>query len=230
MRIRACAVYCLAITGALGQTAPDYSHFEVASVRASTRPRNLPEGRVPAPISQGGPGSTSPEQISLRYLSLRSLILRAFGIPSMQLAAPPWASAELYDISATLPRGASKEQLETMLQNLLQERFGLTFHHEARVLPVYALTVAKGGLKLKESNTTASLPDGPRSGAADKDGFPSPPSEFVGAAGRPSNGRLLISGQKMTLAQLLQAVGERLDRPTVDQTGVTGTYDFKMEI
>jgi uncharacterized protein (TIGR03435 family) len=34
----------------------------------------------------------------------------------------------------------------------------------------------------------------------------------------------------MTLAQLLQTVGDGLDRPAVDQTGLTGEYDFKVEI
>ena len=60
---------------------------------------------------------------------------------------------ERFDILAKMPEGATKEQVPEMLQSLLAERFGLTFHKEMREQPVYAPVVAKGGPKLKESST-----------------------------------------------------------------------------
>jgi uncharacterized protein (TIGR03435 family) len=51
-----------------------------------------------------------------------------------------------------------------MLQEFLADRFHLKVHHEIKELPVYALVVAKGGSKLKESKledlSQGSLEDG----------------------------------------------------------------------
>lgn len=233
MGMRVGALYCLIAVSVFCQPVcafQDYSRFEVAAVRPSTRPPNLPAGAVPSPILQGGPGSPSPGRISYRYISWSALILKAFGIRPMQLVAPR-APLELYDIAATLPADTSKEQFQTMLQNFLTERFNLALHHETRILPVYALTVGKNGPKLKESATAAApAPPGTRIGGPDSEGFPSLPPGYVGSTAIPSNGRLRIAGQKATLAHLIGWVEGRLDHPIVDQTGLTGQYDFKLEI
>ncbi len=101
------------------------------------------------------------------------------------------------------PAGTSKAQFQAMLQNLLKERFNLNLHTETRILPVYAMTAGKNGLRLKESTTTpAPIPAGARIGALDDDGFPSLPPGYVGVLAIPSNGRLRLAGQKATLAQL----------------------------
>ena len=55
---------------------------------------------------------------------------------------------ERYDMTAKAERPSSVEELHTMLKNLIAERFKLRFHLETRELPVYALTVDKGGPKL----------------------------------------------------------------------------------
>jgi uncharacterized protein (TIGR03435 family) len=232
MPVRLSALYCFVTIGAPCQPAPDYTHFEVAAVKPSTRPPTLPAGAVPAPLSDGGPGSTNPEQIRYRYYSLRTLILIAYDIRSMQLDAPKGMTSDLFDITATLPAGTKKEQLRTMFQNLLAERFKLKLHHETRPLPVYAMTVGKNGLKLKESSTepASPVPPGTSIGGPDEEGFPRLPPGYAGAVAIPSSGRLRITGQKLTLAQLAQQVESRLDHPIVDQTGLTGLYDFKLEI
>jgi uncharacterized protein (TIGR03435 family) len=56
-----------------------------------------------------------------------------------------------FDLRATVPKGATKEQFRLMLQNLLAERFKLKIHHETREIQRYELRVTKGGLKFKES-------------------------------------------------------------------------------
>ena len=55
-----------------------------------------------------------------------------------------------FDIAAKIPAGASTRQVPEMLKTLLGERFGVRVHKEIRSMPIYALTVAKSGLKLKE--------------------------------------------------------------------------------
>jgi uncharacterized protein (TIGR03435 family) len=56
---------------------------------------------------------------------------------------------ERYDIAATVPPGATREQLNLMLRNLLAQRFELTLHHQQKEFPEWELTIAKGGPKLK---------------------------------------------------------------------------------
>src|SRR5262249_23623781 len=68
---------------------------------------------------------------------------------------PEWA----YSDSATVEANAGaldprkpedrKVMLGSMLRGLLEERFKLTMHEETEQAPMYAMTVAKSGLKLK---------------------------------------------------------------------------------
>jgi len=88
-----------------------------------------------------------------RYMSLRNLILYAYGVNSMQVKWPEWLAddGDPYDIVATMPAGASKADAPAMLQALLEDRFGLVAHRESKSQQVMALVVAKGGPKLVES-------------------------------------------------------------------------------
>jgi uncharacterized protein (TIGR03435 family) len=56
-----------------------------------------------------------------------------------------------FNVLATVPPVASNEQVKLMLQNLA-ERFKLALHREKRE-PVYNLVVAKGGPKMKPSQS-----------------------------------------------------------------------------
>ena len=86
------------------------------------------------------------------------------------------------------------------------ERFGLKFHNEQRELSVYALTVAKGGPKMTVTS--------------DK---PSTPGNFLfGGLGRL---RVTNSTMKDFCHGMQEAV---MDKPVVDQTGLTDRYDFNL--
>ncbi len=92
-------------------------------------------------------------------LSLKNLIAHAYDVKLPQVSGPEWISSEKYDIVATLPKGAAKDDEKKMLQALLKECFGLTFHIEKREGEVYALVVGKHGAKLKPSPPGAPEPD-----------------------------------------------------------------------
>ena len=55
------------------------------------------------------------------------------------MTGPEWIDTEHFDIFAKVPKGATKEDVKIMLQNLLKERFHLAFHNETKELPVYSL-------------------------------------------------------------------------------------------
>jgi uncharacterized protein (TIGR03435 family) len=135
---------------------------------------------------------------------------RIFGLPG-------WAKTARFDIEAKVsPEEAPKlkemklDQRREMLLSLLQDRFGLKYHHEGRELPLYDLVVAKGGVKM-----TASKPDAP------------------GSEGHGQ--RMLMMGHghlesKGTgTADLARALSQELGRTVVDKTGLTGNFDYKLD-
>lgn len=174
---------------ALGQ-APS---FEVASVK----------------IHRGGRGTTREiEPGSIRYLNitLGEFINMAYGGKRYQIAGPDWAvnnaSSDRYDVVAKAGDGATPDQIRRMIGPLLAERFKLQFHRETRELPVYALTVQKGGPKFKEGDggESSASPDG-KGGIT----FQNYPIDALA-----------------TLLSNMPAVG----RPVVDRTGLAGKYTF----
>jgi uncharacterized protein (TIGR03435 family) len=85
------------------------------------------------------------------YLSLKDLIVVAYGVKPYQVEGPSWLADARFDIEATMPEGATKEDAPAMLQKLLAERFKLAVHRDKAEHKVLALVVGKGGPKLQES-------------------------------------------------------------------------------
>ena len=102
----------------------------------------------------------TPDGLHGTGVTVRFLLLEGYGGISRErfIGEPAWAGTEGFDIEAkvapsdvgTLARMAFAQR-RTMFQSILAERFKLAVHHETRELPVYVLTVAKGGPKLKPS-------------------------------------------------------------------------------
>jgi uncharacterized protein (TIGR03435 family) len=94
-----------------------------------------------------------------------------------------------------------------MLKNLLQSRFGLSFHTEKREIPVYAISIGKNGpagIKMVKNTTNGTR---------------------IGSQGL---GRVSFSG--ITMAGFADQMQLRvLDRPVIDQTGLTDRYDFTLK-
>src|SRR5262249_16661649 len=94
--------------------------------------------------------STQPHRFVGRNVSLRMLILHAYKIADHQLTGGPgWVNTDRYDIEAKADDAQGNEINGPMLQALLQERFNLSVRREIQERPIYLLTVAKGGSKLK---------------------------------------------------------------------------------
>jgi uncharacterized protein (TIGR03435 family) len=169
--------------------------FEVASVRIVS-PNEV------GVFSISPPGATT---FSLRNARLSLLIALAFGIDSSsQISGKPnWLESEHYDIVAK-PEGdvgLTYEELRPFLQQLLQERFHLTYHHDAKMRQGYALVLAKGGPKLIPSSG-----DTPKALAL-KDGL-----------------RIHTGTIQLLASMLSHPVGA----PVIDKTGITGNYDIQL--
>src|SRR5271154_7259431 len=108
---------------------------------------------------KGGPGTADPERLTYTNIALKTILLRAYGVLNYRLSGPDWLNSARFNIVAKVPPGATKEQLTLMLQNLVVERFNLTFHHETKETLVYELTAGKNGPKLKESDLSVQPPE-----------------------------------------------------------------------
>lgn len=170
----------------------------------------------------------SPGRIRTVNASARSLIEFAYGLRESQLTeGPAWTASRGYVLDAKtddatamqlqkLPGPQQRQQLQLMMRSLLTDRFKLSLGHQTKVLPIYALVVAKGGPKL--TPTTYKPPD-----SSWKDYLfpPSPPHVLI----RP--GVIDAYAESIeSLAGVLALMPDLGDRLIQDQTGIKGSYDF----
>ena len=257
MALRPVIVAALALSAApvFAQNVDPSLSFEVATVKAATAPTPFDGKRMIRFGAQGGPGTSDPGQITYSFLSLKLLLTMAFGVRSYQIQGPAWLDSERFDIVAKVPRGATKDDVKVMLQNLLKERFQLAVHREKKEMSVYSLVVAKNGPKMNESDDQSD-PDVAPPAAADGSGAaavpppaPSDPSklkmgkdgmpEFPAGARRPgimmmammspTGMRMKLNAMRQTMAQLADSLSNQVDRPVVDMTGLTQRYDFTLD-
>jgi uncharacterized protein (TIGR03435 family) len=146
----------------------------------------------------------SPGRLGIDAATLRQIIGLAYGIQRVRVTGgPSWADADQYNIAAkTESLGTSQDQVRMMLQNLLTERFKLALHHEAKELRAYRLVSGKNSPTLQAAK-----------------------AEEKSAVGQ-ENGQLTFSN--MPLAALINTLANVLDSPVQDETGLSGSYDFKL--
>jgi bla regulator protein blaR1 len=173
----------------------------------------------------------SPEKLTIEGTTLQSLIEEAYGVQAYQISSAPGVlDSERYEIEAKTDKSVA-DQLNglnsaqsmaanrRMLQQLLADRFKLTLHSEAKILPQYALTIAEGGPKLQK----ASPGDTYTNGAQDPLGHKGAGMMFMGGNGGP------LTGQGVSISSLTGVLSRQLGRTVVDQTGLTGNYDFTLK-
>src|SRR5580658_8127552 len=107
-----------------GLFAADAPALEVASVRPSD-----PNDRASAAIPRTWGEDT--RKVSLHHIPLNYLLAHVYNLKPDQLSGPSWLPDEFFDILATVPAGAPKEQIPLMFESLLAERLKLKFHREA---------------------------------------------------------------------------------------------------
>lgn len=193
--------------------------FEVASVK-----QNLDCGRLPVSAPEPGPG-----RLVLTCIPVESLLYVAFteptaGFPRLPIeGAPDWTRSELYTVEALADPSASQAEMRgPMLRALLEERFRLKAHVETRQVPVYELVVARSGSKLRQAAEecaplTAGMPRGEKR-----------PCHVLTGMG-PTPGSLKVDLESTTVETFANRLSNLVERPVIDQTGLSGTFDIVME-
>jgi uncharacterized protein (TIGR03435 family) len=203
--------------------------FEVASVKAEPTGSQAP--RMVAVI--GGPGSKDPTRIRFVNYSLRALTQSAYDVAYYQVSGPEWTELR-YEVIATLPEGATKEELRSMLQNLLAERFKLAIHREEKTMPLYSLTVANGGPKLlkpapDQDASEDSEKHAPVNLTRDKDGYPKlPPGVNMAMMSGPTGSVARLQSHNQPIAYLVQNLSTQMAAPVRDDTGLIEKYAFTL--
>jgi uncharacterized protein (TIGR03435 family) len=175
-----------------------------------------------SPDARGSMFGFTPDGIRITNVPLWTAVREAFGLNDDRLfGGPAWAKTSMFDVEAKVaPEDAPKlkemkiEQRRAMMVSLLEERFGLKYHHETRELPMYELVVAKCGVKMQ-----ASKPDPP---AADGGELRGNHSLFM-------HGRGHLESTGMGMPGLVRVLSGQLGRTVVDKTGLPGNYDYKLD-
>jgi uncharacterized protein (TIGR03435 family) len=184
----------LSAIGAFAAQSADQPRFEAASVKRTDQCTLK--------------NTVDPGMIALNGDPLKVVLGEAFSVKMDQIIGPSWLDADCFVINAKIPLGATKDQLPTMLQALLVERFKLAVHKESRPRPGYALVVDKNGPTLKASD--------PSPNAA------GPPAGQVTFSGTLQSKGIKGSISMATLARLLSG---SVAGPVEDLTGLNGRFD-----
>jgi uncharacterized protein (TIGR03435 family) len=178
--------------------------FDVASIR----PADPNSNRFGMGFSANG------RSLTVDGLNLAQMVAMAYHVRAEELSLAPslgnagWIRSERYDISAKvagaepLAEPLTRQQSDQLFQQLLAHRFGVQLHHEQKQMTVYSLEIGKNGPKLSPGGTA-----GPY-------------------LSRPAPGKLV--GQKASMGSLAFSLTGALGRPVIDNTGLTGGFDFTL--
>jgi len=199
-RLAAAIILTGAASAAFSQTpAPA---FDVASVRES-------QGPAGGEMKMHGPRENiqvSPDTVTMRNVSLRSCIRWAYHVMDYQVSGPDALVRPHFDIVAKASAAASEDQLRSMMQTMLADRFKLSFHRQTKEQSGYALVVGKGGPKFQESK---------------EDGE---------SRIEPDMQRQQITVQRTPISLLVEQLSNLFRTTIIDETGLKGKYDITINI
>jgi uncharacterized protein (TIGR03435 family) len=239
-----------------GKPAPKLA-FDVATIKPAAP---LDQAKLVADVQAGRMPKIGPQigdsRATYSYMTLNQLIALAYNVRLYQISGPPWLSQERFDIEATFPEGATKDDAPAMLRSLLEERFKLAAHPAQEERKVLALTAGKSGPKMKESATAPQAfdPDSPlKPGERQIEGLDGPMrmkidpdgtitinmgakgtviEKFDGQSQRlhlQSNG-VTMAGFAQLLSNLFLQMGGANSRQVVDTTGLKGYYQVDLDL
>jgi uncharacterized protein (TIGR03435 family) len=167
---------------------------------------------------------TPPGRLTAINVPLRFVIRQAYRVSEARIiGGPAWIDTERFDILATAPANANVDTMREMLRTLLNERFGLAVHAELREVPVYVLRLARRDATL-----------GPQLGRSTMDCTGRGSSVVDGrvqcgimVSQGPGSGSL--RGGSATIDNFVRLLGDFLDRPLNDGTGLTGRFDLELQ-
>jgi bla regulator protein BlaR1 len=209
--------------------------FESVFIQPNTTGKAMPPFKIVAGPDGNFVGfKFSNAEFRATHATLPQIIRMAYGVLDFQITGgPDWLNREKYDVAAkflnsmddakfwSLPQDEQNSRMDQRrleLQALLADRFRLVVHRETRQLPIYSLTIAANGPKFRDA----------RAGDTYSDGFKLRNGTAIGSGlWVPQNGVLL--GQGVSTRALAAHLSQQLGRIVVDNTGLSGKYDFRLQ-
>jgi uncharacterized protein (TIGR03435 family) len=197
-----CAILVIASATCAQTPTPPPDHprlqFDVASIRLSKQTQHSFQD-----LKARADGYTA------SYLPVKMMIAFMYRIPARQVIdAPRWLEEDRYDVETKADKKYSVDDLNTMYQNMLADRFHLKFHIETKEANAYVLTIDRNGSKMKVNDQPPNYDF---------------PITFSGIGA--------MHGTRVSMPFFCWMLGQNLqqdERPVVDMTGLTGFYDFNL--
>jgi uncharacterized protein (TIGR03435 family) len=149
-----------------------------------------------------------PGPVKFRAMTLKKLIMDAYGVPGFQIAGgPAWVSTDRWDFEAQMDGAAplTTELHRQMLLRLLEDCFHIRAHRETRVMPIYELTMGSRGPNLRDD-------------------------PWLDARGPLiKNGPGTIYLRNSSLKDFANRLALHLGRPVVDATGTTELFRISLD-
>jgi uncharacterized protein (TIGR03435 family) len=159
-------------------------------------------------------------------VNLMSLIAQAYDVRGFQIAGGTgWMNDDRYTIvtkdEAKSPNAAelsamndaqrqkAQDRLMAKVRAMLADRFQLKVHRETKEMPVYDLTIAKGGVKME---------------VAPEDGN----NEVSLNSSRTNEAKTGVTGKRLPMEVLTRFLSNQVGRTVVDRTGLQGKYNFRL--
>jgi uncharacterized protein (TIGR03435 family) len=232
-------VLLIALTGiglAAQQPAPA---FEVTSIKRPDPATSL----IRIAINEVQPGGVWRSSSTL--LSLIRALYPGHSFPGQVEGGANWIGSEFYEMEARARATASAQEIRGMAQMLLADRFKLIMHTETRDVPAYVLRLARRDGKLGPGFTKPAI-DCDVYRAAEKRGDVLP----VDRTRKPNADRLPCTSTMMpvfdhtrviaganwrltaggaTVGSIVALLARELERPVLDQTGLTQFFDIELQ-
>jgi len=199
-------------SSAIFETPSGTPSFEVASIKACSTGEPSYGRRADA------------GWLKLNCQTVADLVRRAYanGQRIATWDGPAWIDSERYTIQAKADGTPERATvMGPMLQALLEDRFQLKVHYETREVPVYALTVASGGLRMQPFKEGSCVP-------VDFTQAMTPGLNYCLNRGMTRGSMVAVDVQGMSIDTFRGLYLRGLNRPVIDKTGLTGRFDFRL--
>jgi uncharacterized protein (TIGR03435 family) len=192
--------------------APEKQMFELADVHVSS------QSSFAQLAQMSGGGAPRNGRFEIRNATMLDLVRTAYSVePEKVVGGESWLASDRFDVIAKVAAGTTQENARLMLRVLLAERFRLTVHNDSRPVPVFVLSAGNGKHKLKPSDGAPSGCQGVPQGA------PQPgviPYQQVACKN--------LTAEQIAI-NLRQIANGYLDKPVIDDTKLSGAWDFEIK-
>ena len=195
------------------------------------------EVHITSSTTLGTTSTSAPDYWSVGGFDLKSIVAEAYGVDESRVDFRDAAAAgKRYDVALVLPQPEDHDAMMGRIQDALKQKFNLKIASEDEAMDVLVMTAPYGpGPKLRPAEdsmgggfissfgTSFALPKGQQ---------PTPETiEKAIEQQRASNGIAMldnISVSGVTIEDFCKVLEKGLDRKVVDETHLTGHYDFNV--